>query len=125
VCQFLDIIILCPTIYLDYFWCIKYQYIYIYIKIGKEKEKGVSIASWVGGGEFLAQSGAGARRRGQMGLDGPQGSGDGAADAVGAVPHARERRGEMASGGRRRAVHGGESRSPVNPTAVPRRWSGS
>jgi hypothetical protein len=38
-CQLLDIIILCPIIYLDYFWCIKYQYIYIYIKIGKEKGK--------------------------------------------------------------------------------------
>jgi hypothetical protein len=31
----------------------------------------------------------------------------------------------MASGGRRRAVRGGENQSPVNPTAVPRRWSGS
>jgi hypothetical protein len=30
----------------------------------------------------------------------------------------------MASG-RRRAVRGGENRSLVNPTAVPRRWSGS
>jgi hypothetical protein len=39
VCQFLDIIILCPKIYLDYFWCIKYQYIYIYIKNRKRKRE--------------------------------------------------------------------------------------
>jgi hypothetical protein len=39
VCQLLDIIILCPKIYLDYFWRIKYQYIHIYIYIGKEKDK--------------------------------------------------------------------------------------
>jgi hypothetical protein len=53
VCQFLDIIILCPKIYLDYFWCIKYQYIYIYIKKGKEKgkrkRKEISLASWARG----------------------------------------------------------------------------
>jgi hypothetical protein len=43
VCQVLNIIILCPIIYLDYFWCIKYQYMHLYMKIGKEKgekEKG-------------------------------------------------------------------------------------
>jgi hypothetical protein len=57
----LDIIILCLIIYLDYFWCIKYQYIYIYIKIGKgkgkgnrkrkrkRKRKGISSASLAGG----------------------------------------------------------------------------
>jgi hypothetical protein len=39
VCQVLNIIILCPIIYLDYFRCIKYQYINIYMKIGKEKEE--------------------------------------------------------------------------------------
>jgi hypothetical protein len=54
VCQFLDIIILCPKMYLDYFWCIKYQYIYIYIyiKIGKEKgkRKGFSLLAGPGGG---------------------------------------------------------------------------
>jgi hypothetical protein len=62
----LDIIILCPIIYLDYFWCIKYQYIYIYIKIGKEKgkrkkRKGISSASWAGGNS--AQPSAGTRGR--------------------------------------------------------------
>jgi hypothetical protein len=28
---------LCPIIYLDYFWCIKYKYMHLYMKIGKEK----------------------------------------------------------------------------------------
>jgi hypothetical protein len=46
------------------------------------------------------------------------------ANAVGAGPRVRERRGVTASGGRK-AVCGGENRSPVNPTTVPRRWSGS
>jgi hypothetical protein len=72
VCQFLDIIILCLKIYLDYFWCIKYQYINIYIKLGKEKgkRKGFSLLARSGG--ILAQPGAGARRRGQMGPDDPR-----------------------------------------------------
>jgi hypothetical protein len=34
VCQVLNIIILCLIIYLDYFWCIKYQYMHLYMKIG-------------------------------------------------------------------------------------------
>jgi hypothetical protein len=55
VCQVLNIIILCPIIYLDYFWCIKYQYMHIYMKIGKEKgekkkEKGSRLAR--PGGKF-------------------------------------------------------------------------
>jgi hypothetical protein len=65
----LDIIILCLIIYLDYFWCIKYQYIYIYIKIGKEKgkrkkEKGFpQLARPGGGGEFgPAERGRAGRR---------------------------------------------------------------
>jgi hypothetical protein len=39
VCQLLDITILCPIIYLDYFWCIKYQYMHKYMKIGKRNGK--------------------------------------------------------------------------------------
>jgi hypothetical protein len=50
---------------------------------------------------------------------------DGATDAVGMGPHAKERRGVTASRGRRRAVRDGENRSPVNPTAIPRLWSSS
>jgi hypothetical protein len=64
----LDIIILCPIIYLDYFLCIKYQYIYIHINIGKEKgkrkRKGISSASWTGGIFGPAERGR-ARPRGQ------------------------------------------------------------
>jgi hypothetical protein len=50
----LDIIILCPIIYLDYFWCIKYQYMHKYVKIGKRNGKRVFSASWAGG-EISAQ----------------------------------------------------------------------
>jgi hypothetical protein len=39
VCQLLDIIILYPKIYLDYFWCIKYQYKYIYINRKRKMKK--------------------------------------------------------------------------------------
>jgi hypothetical protein len=51
------LLFLCPIIYLNYFWCKKYQHINIYMKIGKgngkrKKKKGFS-ASWARG-EFLA-----------------------------------------------------------------------
>jgi hypothetical protein len=39
VCQVLNIIFLCSIIYLDYFWCIKYQYMHLYMKIGKRMGK--------------------------------------------------------------------------------------
>jgi hypothetical protein len=59
-----------PYNFLDFFWCIKYQYIYIYIKIGKEKvkrkRKGISSTSWAGGNS--AQPSAGARAGGPLGL---------------------------------------------------------
>ena len=72
-CQLLDIIILCPIIYLDYFWCIKYQYIYIYIKIGKEKEKEKEkgfphLAGPEGIRPSRARARAGARAGGPLGL---------------------------------------------------------
>jgi hypothetical protein len=63
VCQLLDIIILCPKIYLDYFWCIKYLYIYIYRKRKKEKEKEKRILQLAGPGGISAQPSAGARGR--------------------------------------------------------------
>ena len=56
---------------------------------GKRKKKRNSRLTGPGG--ILAWSGAGARDRGQLGPDGPRGAGDGAADAVGAGPCARER----------------------------------
>jgi hypothetical protein len=69
-----------------------------------------------------------------MGPVGPRGVGDGSTDAVGVGPRAREgegirRQGEEESGPRRgRTGHrepdsGGEPVA-VNPTAVPRWWSG-
>jgi hypothetical protein len=50
----LNVIILCPTIYLDYFWCIKYQYMHKYMKIekrnGKRKKKRDFLLAGPGGG---------------------------------------------------------------------------
>jgi hypothetical protein len=131
VCQFLDIIILCPIIYLDYFWCIKYQYIYIYIKIGKEKgkrkRKGISSASWAGG-KFSPVERGRARSRGQaahLARQRGERRGDG---AVGVGPRARGR-------GRLTALgvtggHGGGgkpvgARPLVRPATVLRRGPGS
>jgi hypothetical protein len=61
----LDILFLCPIIYLDYFWCIKYQYMNIYMKIGKRNGKGKKKrnSQLTGLGEILAQR-ARARARG-------------------------------------------------------------
>jgi hypothetical protein len=108
VCQVLNIIILCPIIYLDYFWCIKYQYMHFYMEIGKEKgekkkEKGI-LDSWARGDFGPAERGRAAPR--QNGPRRPTRRGDGAADAVGACPRARERRGlsHQRGGGRSAAV---------------------
>jgi hypothetical protein len=54
--KFLNIIILCPIIYLDYFLCIKYQYMNKYMKIGKRKE--ISLLTRPRGGGILAQPGS-------------------------------------------------------------------
>jgi hypothetical protein len=102
-----------------------YKYIYENgkKKWEKEKEKGFQ-SNWAGGG-ILAQSGGGARRRGQMGPDGPRGAGT-PRQTPWARAHAPEREGGdciRGEGGGRSAA--GENRSPVNLTAVPRRWSGS
>jgi hypothetical protein len=90
--------------------------------MGKEKEKEFQVNR---AGGISAWSSAGARRRGQMGPYSPRGAGDGAADAVGVGPHAREGEGRRRQGGGGERSAAGENRSPVNPTAVPRRWSGS
>jgi hypothetical protein len=47
------------------------------------------------------------------------------ADAMGAGPRVREGEGRRRQGGGGERSAAGENRSPVNPTAVPRRWSGS
>jgi hypothetical protein len=60
------LLFLCPVIYLDYFWCIKYQHINIYMKMGKKwekkKEKGF-LASWAGGGGVIFGPAKGERAR--------------------------------------------------------------
>jgi hypothetical protein len=64
--KFLNIIILCPIIYLDYFWCIKYQYMHMYMKIGKRngkgKRKGISMLTRPGGDFGPARGRARGRR---------------------------------------------------------------
>jgi hypothetical protein len=86
----LDIIILCPIIYLDYFWCIKYQYMHKYVKIGKRngkrKKKRVFSARWAGVISAQPSVGACAGRRPSRPTSGGR-SGDG---AVGAGPRASE-----------------------------------
>jgi hypothetical protein len=80
----------CPIIYLNYFWCIKYQHINIYIygnrekKWEKEKKKGFS-ASWAGG-EISAQPRAGAGRQPTR----PASKGNGAGTAPWAWAHVPE-----------------------------------
>jgi hypothetical protein len=62
--KFLNIIIMCPIIYLDYFWCIKYQYMHMYMKIKKEMEKGKrkGFSLLTGPGGFRPSKGARARQ---------------------------------------------------------------
>jgi hypothetical protein len=95
VCQLSYIIIFMPYNLLKLFLVHKisaYKYIYENGKRKWEKEKEKEFqANRVGG--ISAWSGAGARRRSQLGPDGPRGAGDGAADAVGTGPRARERGG--------------------------------
>jgi hypothetical protein len=105
---------LCPIIYLNYFWCIKYQHINIYMKMGKrngkrKKEKEFS-TNWAGGGGISAQPTHEERGR-RGGRRGPM--------------RQREERGDDVRGGGGGRSTAGENRSPVNPTVVPRRWSGS
>jgi hypothetical protein len=67
------LLFLCPIIYLNYFWCIKYQHIIIYMKMGKRngkrKRKGNSCS--LGRGVILAHPGASARARAAGGPLGP------------------------------------------------------
>jgi hypothetical protein len=128
----LDIIILCPIIYLDYFWCIKYQCMHKYVKIGKEMEKGtkkrVSSASWAGGGGGIRPSRS---ARGRMGRwpTWPASGGNGTGTASWARAHLPLRRGGTVLGGDRgrtgRSSTAGEApwRFSIG-VPVLRRWSG-
>jgi hypothetical protein len=108
--KFLNIIILCPIIYSDYFWCIKDQYMHIYMKIGKRngkrKKKRNFPAKWVGRDFGLAR----VRARGRA-AGGPARPASGRRrkdDAVGAGPRARGRGRLTVSVGRTGAGGGGE-----------------
>jgi hypothetical protein len=54
------LLFLCPIIYLNYFWCIKYQHINIYMKMGKRngKRKRNGNSCSLGRGVILAHPGA-------------------------------------------------------------------
>jgi hypothetical protein len=113
------LLFLCPIIYLNYFWCIKYQhlniYIYIYIydngkkKWEKKKERVFLLA---GPGEILAHPGASARGRGRRPTR-PISGGDGGERRRGAGPHVSEGRGLTARSRRRRGGEPTEARPPV------------
>jgi hypothetical protein len=117
------LLFLCTKIYLNYFWCIKYQHINIYMKMGKinGKRKKKRNSQLAGSGGISAQPSAGARagqaaqlaykERGRRG--GRRGHGP---------THQREERGDSIRGEEGGRSVAGENRSPVNPTAVPRRW---
>ena len=125
-CQLLYIIIFVPYNLFKLFLVHKIS-AYKYIcengkkKWEKEKEKEFQ-ANWVEGD--FGPVGRGRAASWPIGPRRPTRSRDGAADAVGVGPRAREGKGRRRQG-ERRAVRAGENRSPVNPTAVPRRWPGS
>jgi hypothetical protein len=79
-------------IYLNYFWCIKYQYMNIYIKIGKRngkmKKKRNSQLTWLGG--FRPSKRGRARAWGRRPTR-PASGGRRGDDAVSAGPRARGR----------------------------------
>jgi hypothetical protein len=118
---------LCPIIYLNYFWYIKYLHIIIYVKNGKrnEKIKRKRISCLAGpGGDFgppgrERASAAAAQLAQQRG--GPAGDG-----AVARGPHASEGGGGLTT---RTTMEGGEGRQGSDrrwkSTAVLRRGSGS
>jgi hypothetical protein len=88
------LLFLCPIIYLNYFWCIKYQHINIYMKMGKRngkrKRKGFSCLLGRGGG-ISAHRGERARATG--GPAGPTARETGGGRRRGAGPHVCEGRG--------------------------------
>jgi hypothetical protein len=108
--NYYTLLFLCPIIYLNYFWCIKYQHINIYVKMGKrhgkrEKKKEFQVnraggdSGLVGGGRAASQPNGPSqptRSRGRRG------------GRCGRGPTRQRGRGETASGGRRAVRDGGE-----------------
>jgi hypothetical protein len=102
------LLFLCPIVYLNYFWCIKYQHIIIYI-YGKRKKKREFLLAGPGG-DF-----------GPVGPSVRETAGDGAV----AWAHTSAREGGLTA---RSGDGGGGNRSarpPAMPTTVLRRGSGS
>jgi hypothetical protein len=110
----------CPIIYLNYFWCIKYQHINVYMKMEKEMGKGKRKRdSQLARPRGFRPSRARVRARARAG--GPPGSlagerrGDG---IVGVGPRARERGGLTAWSG-----DGGRTGRGPTTGEAPRRFS--
>jgi hypothetical protein len=115
------LLFLCPIIYLNYFWCIKYQhiniyiYIYIYMKMGKRngkrKKKREFMLAGPGGDDF------GPSRRERAGAaGGPLGPSAGETAGNGAVARAHTSARGGGVNGAERATEGGMStgaRPPV------------
>jgi hypothetical protein len=85
-----NIIVLCSLIYLDYFWCIKYQYMHLYMKIGKRNGKNKRKKDFLANRAWGDFGPAGARARAQPAHEEGERHGD---SAVGAGPLSREERG--------------------------------
>jgi hypothetical protein len=117
------LVFLCPIVYLNYFWCIKYQHIIIYMKMGKrngKKEKGIP-ACWAEV-EILAQPGASARASVAGGLAGPSARetvGDGAV----AWAHTSAREGGLTARSGDGGGGGGEGRRSTTASEIPWRFS--
>jgi hypothetical protein len=122
------LLFLCPIIYLNYFWCIKYHHINIYIyengkkKWEKKKKKGFP-ACWAGG-NFNPPGRERARGRGRR-PTWPISGGDGGERHHGVGPHVSEGRGLTARSRRRRGGELTGARPLVKSRAVLRRGSGS
>jgi hypothetical protein len=129
VCQLLYLIIFVPYNLFELFLVLKisaYKYICENGKKKWERKKEKEFQVNRAGGDF----GLVGRRRGRAasrpnGPSRPTRSGGRRGRHHGHGPMLQKGRGETASGGGGDQSAAGENRSPVNPTAVPRRWSGS
>jgi hypothetical protein len=101
------LLFLCPIIYLNYFWSIKYHHINIYMgkRNGKRKRKGFYCLLGQGGDFGPSEAAHSAHRRG-----------DGGGRCRGAGPHVSERRGVN---GVERATEGGGKPTGARPPVKP------
>jgi hypothetical protein len=115
------LLFLCPIVYLNYFWCIKYQHIITYMKMGKRngKRKRKGNSCLLGRGEILAHPGASERARVAGGPAGPSARktvGDGAM----ARAHTSAREGGLTA---RSSDRGGEVDRSSTTGEISRRFS--